>query len=1381
MDQKPISLLFILIALVGFARTGALAGSLELFLGGSVQVTIGPPEAVALGVGFGIDNLPLRPSGTAESNLAPGKHAIRFRPLTGWIEPPRRDLLIVGGSERILSFDYRPLPAYYLKAIPPQTARPGAPLRFVVLSSDPADPASLPAGTRLAFGVAPQPAGALSFDQVSGELRYQVDPQDRRDFTVFFFGVGPSGPVNGSAVITPAPELPPEDAVLHFERPLPDPASKDYIQIRESMTATPETFNWRQINPRSVSISGRLLIFEAASPVSDLFDRYDSDTDLKDLKLYSETVIIRSPLRLPGTHVEIHARELRFEGNGSLDVTPVHNTAGNPDPDGVAPEEVVPHGADGANGLSSPPLEVYLEKLHSDPGPKPAVTPVRFFLRGGNAQEAGNGRDGNDVVRPGTRLCGTFMNNPVIYWSCDGFVTCSAREVFGEDSIPSGTPGKGGPGGTFTSPWTGIDLASLVSLAGGQHGRPGIDTVGGLPPGRFAIVDALTGPRIDDPPCGRVHVEYVDAIPGTSYTAPQHPCCGGDGGAIKRSAPGAWLHPLLVRSTLLYVRDAYLDSRIPEARAILEEYRTLISTLKGRLLPGDEKDQFFQLSEEIESLLHRIDSNLDYFGNPVTWVPMLSFEANLSAFTEEVERAIPILYLAHWVKHAAQGAQATREAAIAAKSRLAKEIDDLVLEHAIAQEELPVLLGETEDLEVRMADLTVKLTLLEAELTRRAQENVNERHKLPFWRKAVGILGAVTKVVPLAQPALGYVGAGLSLLAKFDPDHPLANLSTLPDLLKTIKSNPYAACAGEKAKETKTDPKQESKQTLLARLKACQALMSPGVKEIRTILKEVQADKKEVEAELEKLRASDPVFAETTAELETLNGEKQRLAERLAAVLDKLAKFSSAVEEAQQAIDQLDRDLSAALDVMDHRSILYVADMGRRTADRLLNYQYLMAKAYQYRTLKPYTGNLHLGRILEEITKLVEFQNSTPVLSRSQFESLKGIYLEELGRIGEGILTDLNENPPDRSAPVSFRLTASEIGALNQQGSIEIDLAKKGLFGVAEENLRIASLSTQDLAVTQIGTIGTTATLRLKLEHSGISRITRQGQTYLFTHYRTERVNPITWSTVYDGLSRTLNESGISAAADSLLRAVLGLGESEDILLYSRPGALAKLVLSKEVTADNGVDFRVDGLTLKLNYDYAAGKGGIHELEVQVSDDLGPRILLDREDRNGRQDGLGSFTRTFDGPGTVRLEAPATHGVWNFDRWELDGGGAGGGEEPSRFLDVSLPSSRTARAVYRSTAPAGVAFRRGDSNGDGKMDITDAVNTLSFLFTGGVEPGCMDAADASDDGQVDITDVVASLGYLFLGSEPPPAPGPDSCGSDPSADELGPCIYESCR
>jgi hypothetical protein len=87
-------------------------------------------------------------------------------------------------------------------------------------------------------------------------------------------------------------------------------------------------------------------------------------------------------------------------------------------------------------------------------------------------------------------------------------------------------------------------------------------------------------------------------------------------------------------------------------------------------------------------------------------------------------------------------------------------------------------------------------------------------------------------------------------------------------------------------------------------------------------------------------------------------------------------------------------------------------------------------------------------------------------------------------------------------------------------------------------------------------------------------------------------------------------------------------------------------------------------------------------------------------------------------------------------------------------------------------------FRRGDANGDGGVDLSDAVYTLSFLFGGGPTPDCRDAADADDDQELSITDAIYSLGYLFLSGEPPPAPGPASCGDDPTADALPECVAQ---
>ncbi|MGQ9590574.1 MAG: hypothetical protein ACUVYA_09815 [Planctomycetota bacterium] len=95
-------------------------------------------------------------------------------------------------------------------------------------------------------------------------------------------------------------------------------------------------------------------------------------------------------------------------------------------------------------------------------------------------------------------------------------------------------------------------------------------------------------------------------------------------------------------------------------------------------------------------------------------------------------------------------------------------------------------------------------------------------------------------------------------------------------------------------------------------------------------------------------------------------------------------------------------------------------------------------------------------------------------------------------------------------------------------------------------------------------------------------------------------------------------------------------------------------------------------------------------------------------------------------------------------------------------------------SAYLEASPA--AFLRGDANASGKVDLSDAVFTLNWLFLGGLAPSCPDAADADDSGGLEITDAVFVLNWLFLGGRTPPLPGPESCGVDPSEDEI-PCVY----
>ncbi len=99
---------------------------------------------------------------------------------------------------------------------------------------------------------------------------------------------------------------------------------------------------------------------------------------------------------------------------------------------------------------------------------------------------------------------------------------------------------------------------------------------------------------------------------------------------------------------------------------------------------------------------------------------------------------------------------------------------------------------------------------------------------------------------------------------------------------------------------------------------------------------------------------------------------------------------------------------------------------------------------------------------------------------------------------------------------------------------------------------------------------------------------------------------------------------------------------------------------------------------------------------------------------------------------------------------------------------------------YGSCGSGSTQFRRGDPNGDGEVDISDAVAIIWYLFIGGDAPDCLRSVDVDDNGEMEIsTDVIYLLGYLFIEGKSPPEPFRD-CGIDTSSDELTCESYPPC-
>jgi hypothetical protein len=92
-------------------------------------------------------------------------------------------------------------------------------------------------------------------------------------------------------------------------------------------------------------------------------------------------------------------------------------------------------------------------------------------------------------------------------------------------------------------------------------------------------------------------------------------------------------------------------------------------------------------------------------------------------------------------------------------------------------------------------------------------------------------------------------------------------------------------------------------------------------------------------------------------------------------------------------------------------------------------------------------------------------------------------------------------------------------------------------------------------------------------------------------------------------------------------------------------------------------------------------------------------------------------------------------------------------------------------------APENELFVRGDANRDWIVNLPDAIAILGHLFDSQVGPElpCLEAADVDDNGLIMITDVVQLLSFLFSGGALPQPPFPYP-GRESPVDDSVPCI-----
>jgi hypothetical protein len=1184
--------------------------------------------------------------------------------LKKYLNPGLRRTLVLSGFALLFSGLARAqsIPTYSLKSdIPPLQVGSGSVLRFKISTSD------LPSGTHLRVDAEPRPAGPLVLDPVSGEFSYRPDPKDLFQFTLTLSAVSTDGSIviSKKAAVTPIPPLPAEFQTLFTRSDVPRPDNQIYISILEQAGTTKEFINTEERIPYDISIIGDILIFDASNDANGLYTRFGHRLDLRNVLIVADTLIIRTRWQLPDASVHIYARKLIFEDSGpdssTIDITPRSNWGP------AKPASLGVDAKNGADGHSARSLLLDIHELVS-----PTVIP-RFIARGGDGQDGGVGRNGADGVihmpepgQPGyvgfptpalLANIGVKEHVPagtVFMVTTSGAGGTKAWPDNGDPAQPPGKPGEAGSGGEIVSS---IPLdPGLTDCTGGRPGKQGSPTSGGKSgTPKHAVWAAFYAWNNIQP------TDQHDAKDGSDASAPAALAPKGPDGRLdtKRATKSEWIHPRALRTVIDHARDLYINGHLTEAANELRTYADLLESSDYR---GSQFASEIAMSQlEIVTLLQRIASNKDYFGNPAGWTPLLSFETRLSAFRDQVNTAIPIMFTHYWISKRASDIVSTN----AGLTESINQLEGLLTKDKEALGGLEINIVKLQDqiraISRETAEIQKAIAAKEKELEQRAIDNVKDRHKESGWKDGLKCLGTICEVIPVYQPALAAVGQGLIVLSEAADQSPLITLQGLKAASDNLTAATFKQSEAQLTRIT-SNIDMSSPESLERGIKEIQPVaiqLSNAVDTIRKYTEAAQVPGSEVEAELARIKAESPELNDLINRVVILNAKKVAFNELLGTAAQQLAVLSENITKDVISIDSMGREKSLNTAALHPEVQIYVDEMDRRARDILLEYHYRLAKAYEYRLLKPYRRQLNLDKILNRFQEMVTDKNHGASLSPGELTEMKNIYSAILSEITADVLNELDNNPAKRSGHIVYDLSQTELNTLNSKNDVVIDLMGGGYVRDDQENLRIFNIEESQVLLNSApdSDDATTSTL-ITFEPSSVTRLRSAGKLYLFRHSTSNR-----WGVDIIGTGPNIKPIAqkLSPSNDSLLVSVLlpnsVNGDPTKALAFSEPGLWGDIHVRKSVVpqSQRGA-VTVSRLQLSIDYEFRDASNDEVVLQVQPPKGLNPYVEVasdrpEKTDLNGQEGGMGQLFRIYPVGTPLHIAAPAQLGRYTFLEW----------------------------------------------------------------------------------------------------------------------------------
>ena len=947
------------------------------------------------------------------------------------------------------------------------------------------------------------PIGPFEFNANTGRFKFYPDAGDYMPFTVTFTATSGENSLTQAVKFDMMPEVVPEEYAIQNYGEMP--SAQNYTILAESHTQMYLNNTTRTVY--SYSISGKDVIFD--NNVQNKVWGLSGQENIYELNVFAERLYIRSALAFPHTNVNIYARELIFEDNGS-EIASINTT-----PSAIA---TLTNEA-GIDGESAGNITLYVKNLKANYA-------KRFILNGARGQN-------------------TNFN---------------------------GTPGNGGNGGVLSAP---INLEGYGDFARGSAG---------------------------------VKYDTLNMVIGAGQA-------GVNGHFERITDQYSWMHPYYIAAVVRHINDSYLNNYFSYSKTTANDYYNLINEFEASDewdgFDGTLKVELLDQRTELEGLLYKLNENLDYFGNPLGWTPMLSFEVYLTNYNNEIDRAMPTLYLNYWLQNVDQSlankVEASRVAAEQTQNDIAAsqdQINSLTNNIPVLENKITVLQGQIEETQNRLEQL-------KAQLMAKAKHNVKKRNRL---NKAFGICKAVASCIPVYGPA---ISAGLSVAGSFfGVADTYGYESAISSSLQSFTNFNFGSALGTLQQAISGIDLNNLGQTghqLKESYNQLESIIKPvynSINNLHETFSKSSAPNDQVQAEFDRLCANSAEFQNFKVEIAALQQSYAEFAAVLTQTFVDIVNLTSEVSNELVTLDALRGDVFQGNSRRDLQAMQCVEKMRQRAMNRLIKYHYYMRKAYEYRMLRPYQGDFSLETMYSRIEDLIDegqiiFDNSTPA-NFTDYSSLSAVFREELSNIVENVIDELTYNTPEVSASISIVIPQEVLDKINANEVYNLNMLELGLLSPDEENIRITGFNVQYMEAHTEGNVGMSTYMDIDLAHSGISRFRKNGEVYWFNHISrlTQNPHPNTWRIRYNPTNQETTTIGPSFATQSLLYSILDLNghaTANNIMLFSRPAAWSDIFMSKKVHTSGNADVVIDSLVLSLQYDFTPRPDAIRNIDISTS------------------------------------------------------------------------------------------------------------------------------------------------------------------------------------